>query len=396
MTDALDDRPYAELLVLDMSQGMAGPYCGVLLGQYGANVIKIEPPQGDWIRVMGGGKPGMTPLTIVNNLGKRSICIDAAQSGGRELILKMAERADVFIENNRPGVMTKLGLDFDTVHKSNPGLVYLSITGFGDTGPYAHKPGTDSVVQAMTGMAVANQDAAEQPRRIGILVPDIITAMYATQSIGAALFARDKRRGGVGRHIRISLAECCVALQAGHIVDDFLFAGQDKPPITVPSGVFATRDGHIVLVTLRDAMWEGLCRALGREDWLAEPRYASRALRAVCADEINHEVASILRSRSTQEWEALFEKHDVLCAKVQNYAQLRDDPQIRHMGYFGETDQPPYGKLPIPNIPGTERTGVLPAAPHSGQHSRDILAEFGYGTEEVAAFERAGLIRQAS
>jgi crotonobetainyl-CoA:carnitine CoA-transferase CaiB-like acyl-CoA transferase len=385
---------YAGITVLDMSQGMAGPYCSTLLGQYGANVIKVEPPQGDWIRVMGGGEPGMTPLTVVNNLGKRSICIDAAQSAGRALILKMAERADVFVENNRPGVMTKLGLDYDTLNKINPGLVYLSITGFGDSGPYANKPGTDSVVQAMTGMAVANQDAAGQPRRIGILVPDTITAMYAAQSVSAALFARAKRHGQ-GRHIRISLVECCVAFQAGHIVDDFLFAGQYKPPITVPAGVFATRDGQIVLVTIRDAMWEGLCRALGRVDWLAEPRYASRPLRAICADEINREVANILRSRATQEWEALFEVHDVLCARVQNYAQLRDDPQIRHMGYFGETDQPPYGKLPMPNIPGTERSAVLPAAPHSGQHSREILAEFGYSAEDIASFEQAGFIKQA-
>ena len=387
--------PYAGLMVLDMSQGMAGPYCTTLLGRYGANVIKVEPPQGDWIRVMGGGEPGMTPLTIVNNLGKRSICIDAAQSAGRALILKMAERADVFVENNRPGVMTRLGLDYATLSKTNPGLVYLSITGFGDSGPYADKPGTDSVVQAMTGMAVANQDAAGQPRRIGILVPDTITAMYAAHSVSAALFARDTRRGQ-GRHIRVSLAECCVAFQAGHIVDEFLFAGQYKPPITVPAGVFATRDGQLVLVTIRDAMWEGLCRALGREDWLTEPRYASRPLRAICADEINREVADILRSRGTQEWEALFEAHDVLCARVQNYAQLRDDPQIRHMGYFGKTEQTPYGKLPMPNIPGTERTAVLPAAPHSGQHTREILAEFGHSNEEIADYERAGLIKQAS
>jgi crotonobetainyl-CoA:carnitine CoA-transferase CaiB-like acyl-CoA transferase len=308
----------------------------------------------------------------------------------------MAERADVFVENNRPGVMAKLGLGYETLSKINPGLVYLSISAFGESGPAAHKPGTDSVVQAMTGMAVANQDASGLPRRIGIVVPDTISAMYAAQSVGAALYARDRQRGGRGRQIRISLVECCIAFQACHIVDDFLFAGKYKPPITVPAGVFATRDGYLVLVTLRDAMWEGLCRALGREDWLTEPRYASRPLRAICADEINHAVADILRSRDTQEWEALFEQHDVLCAKVQNYAQLRDDPQIRHMGYFGETDQPPYGKLPIPNIPGAERTATFPAAPHSGQHSREILAEFGYGAGEIAAFERAGLIKQAS
>lgn len=379
-----------------MSQGMAGPYCTALLAQHGAKVIKVEPPQGDWIRVMGGGKDGMTPLTIVNNLGKRSIVIDAAQSAGRALILRMAERADVFVENNRPGVMAKLGLDYDTLSAVNPRLVYLSISAFGESGPYAHKPGTDSVVQAMTGMALANHDASGLPRRIGIVVPDPISGMYAMQAVSAALYARDRQGSGRGRHIRTSLLECCLAFQASHILDDYLFAGQFKPPITVPSGIFATRDGYVVLVTLRDAMWEGLCRALGREDWLAEPRYASRPLRAVCSDEINREVAGILRSRDSAEWEALFEQHDVLAARVQGYAQLRDDPQIRHMGYFGETEQLPYGKLPLPRIPGSEATADLAAAPHSGQHSREILAEFGYSAEEIATFERAGLIKQAN
>jgi len=394
----LDERPYAGLNVLDMSQGIAGPYCGALLGLHGANVIKVEPPAGDWIRVLGGGKEGMSALAVVNNLGKRSLCIDAAKPEGRAVILKMAERADVFVENFRPGVMAKLGLDYAALATANPALIYVSITGFGESGPNSHKPATDSVVQAMTGMAVANKDAAGQPRRIGIFVPDTITALYASQCVGAALYARDKHahRGGRGRLIRVSLAECCAAFQAGPILDDFLFAGQYKPPITVPAGVFATADGYGVLAVLRDAMWEGLCRALGREDWLAELRYANSVLRGQCAEEINRVVANIMRGRSTQEWALLFEEHDVLFAPVQDYQQLRDDPQMRHMGYFGETDQAPYGKLPMPHVPGTARSGVMPAAPRMGEHSRKVLAEFGYGAADIAALERAGLVVQAS
>jgi len=395
---AADERPYAGLNVLDMSQGIAGPHCAALLGQQGANVIKIEPPAGDWIRLMGGGKDGMSALAVTNNLGKRSICIDAAQAEGRALILKMAERADVFVENFRPGVMAKLRLDFAALAAVNPGLIYVSITGFGDSGPEAHKPATDSVLQALCGMAIANKDAAGQPRRIGILVPDNITALYAAQCVSAALYARDRNLDSArrGKHLAVSLAECCAAFQAGPILDDFLFAGQYKPPITVPAGVFATRDGHAVLGTLRDAMWEGLCRALAREDWLTEPRYASSALRGVCADEINREVAIIMRSRDTRDWALRFERHDVLFAPVQTYAQLRSDPQMRHMGYFGETDQAPYGRLPMPHFPGTARTGELLAAPRSGEHSREILAEFGYGAADIAALERAGLVIQAS
>lgn len=396
--DETQPRPYAGLNVLDLSQGIAGPYCAALLAQHGANVIKIEPPAGDWIRVLGGGKDGMSALAIVNNLGKRSICIDATQPQGCAPILKMAQRADVLVENFRPGVMARLGLDYAALAAANPRLVYLSISGFGDSGPYAHKPATDSVLQAMSGMAMVNKDGAGQPRRFGLMVPDTATALYAAQCVGAALYARDAQahRGGRGTHIRLSLAECCAAFQAGPILDDFLFAGQYKPPITVPAGVFATRDGHVVLAVLREAMWQGLCRALAREDWLTEPRYATGALRGQCAEEINSAVADILRGRDTQEWAPLFEQHDVLFAPAQNYQALRDDPQMRHMGYFGEADQAPYGKLPLPHAPGSARSGVLPAAPRSGEHSREILAEFGYGAEDIAALERAGLVIQAS
>jgi crotonobetainyl-CoA:carnitine CoA-transferase CaiB-like acyl-CoA transferase len=392
--DEVGTLAYAGLKVLDLSQGIAGPYCAAQFAQRGASVVKIEPPAGDWIRLMGGGKEGMSALAVVNNLGKRSICIDATQAEGRALIVQMAQRADVLVENFRPGVMARLGLDFATLAAVNPRLIYLSISGFGESGPYAHKPATDSVLQAMTGMAMVNKDAADRPRRIGIMVPDTATALYAAGCVSAALYARDAspNRSGRGGHIRISLAESCAAFQAGPILDDFLFAGQYKPPITVPAGVFATRDGHVVLATLRDAMWQGLCRALAREDWLTEPRYASAELRQRAGDEINSAVSAIVSKRDTHEWAALFEQHDVLFAPVQNYADLRSDPQIRHMGYFGETEQPPYGKLPLPHAPGSSRTEGLPAAPRAGEHTREILSEFGFGSAEIDAMAQSGIV----
>ncbi|TSA12170.1 MAG: CoA transferase [Betaproteobacteria bacterium] len=389
-----DACPYAGLNILDLSQGIAGPYCAALLGQQGAKVIKVEPPAGDWIRLMGGGKEGMSALAVVNNLGKRSICIDATQTEGRALILAMAQRADVLVENFRPGVMTKLGLDYAKLAASNPRIIYLSISGFGESGPYAHKPATDSVLQAMAGMALANRDAAGQPRRFSIMVPDTATALYAAQCVGAALYARDAQpnRSGRGRHVQVSLAECCAAFQAGPILDDFLFAGEFKPPITVPAGVFATRDGHVVLATLRETMWQGLCRALEREEWLAEPRFATAALRARVGEEINRQVAAVIAGRDTSVWAALFDQHDVLFAPVQGYAALREDPQMRHMGYFGETDQTPYGKLPLPRTPGSVRSGTLPSAPRAGEHTREILREFGYSAEDIDAMTRSGVV----
>ena len=390
--------PYAGLNVLDMSQGIAGPYVGVLLGQQGASVIKVEPPAGDWIRLTGGGKDGMTALSIANNLGKRSISLDAARPDGRALVLELAQRADVFLENFRPGVMKKLGLDYAELAAVNPRLIYVSISGFGDSGPEAHMPATDSVVQAKTGMAVANKDALGRPRRIGILVPDTVTALYATQCVAAALYARDKAGATAtgGKHIKLSLAGCCAAFQAAPILDEFLFAGQFKPPITVPAGVFATRDGHLVLATLRDAMWTGLCNAVNREEWLSEPLYATSDLRKLHGVAINALVAKVLLERTTADWAQLFEKHDVLCSPVQTYAQLRADPQIRHMGYFGTAHQAPFGEVPMPHFPGTAHSGPLPSAPLVGEHSREILAELGWTDAEIGSMQRSGLVHQAA
>jgi crotonobetainyl-CoA:carnitine CoA-transferase CaiB-like acyl-CoA transferase len=383
---------YQGVTVLDMSQGVAGPGCGVMLGLNGANVIKVEPPDGDWIRVMGGGREGLTANAIIGNLGKRSICIDARKPEGRALILQLAAKADVLIENFRPGVMGKLGLAYETLDERNPGLVYVSITGFGASGPWSQKPGTDSVLQAYTGMAMLNKEDSGRPKRLGMLVPDTISGIYAAQCVGAALFARG--RGGRGRHIEVSLAECCAFFQAAPLVDEELFADRYKPPVAVPAGVFSTADGYITLLTLRSDMWERLCKALGRETWLSDPRFATSELRGENAAEINRLVAEVLPARGSKAWIDLLEKNDVLCAEVQGYEQLRDHPQMRHMGYFGELRQPPYEPLAMPYLPGTDRGRALPPAPFAGQHTREILAELGRSKDDIAALESSGVVVQ--
>ena len=390
----MTELPYQDLQVLDMSQGVAGPSCGAMLGHQGAEVIKVEPPDGDWIRAMGGGRDGLTALAIVNNIGKRSICVDARQTAGRALVEKLAAKADVMIENFRPGVMQKLGLDYEALAKINPALIYLSVTGFGDAGPWVQKPGTDSVLQAFTGMAWLNREDNGTPKRIGMLVPDTISGLYATQAVSAALFART--RTGKGRHLKISLAECCAAFQSAPIIDDALFAGQAKPPVVVPSGVFATADGHMVLVSLRSDMWARLCVALGRESWLQEPRYASNELRGQHAAEINRGVAQTLATRPSKDWIEIIEKADVLCTEVQDYAQLRAHPQMRQMGYFGELPQAPYDTLPLPYLPGTPRHNAPPPAPRAGQHSREILRELGISESAIAELEASNIVVQGA
>jgi crotonobetainyl-CoA:carnitine CoA-transferase CaiB-like acyl-CoA transferase len=195
--------------VLDMSQGLAGPYCAGLLGLQGASVIKVEPPSGDWIRNAGGGREGITSLAVMGNLGKRSACIDATKPEGKALLLRMARKADVFVQNFRPGVIERLGLAYEALAKDHKDLVYVSISGFGPDGPESGKPATDSVIQAFTGIAAINRSADGTPRRIPFLVPDTVTGVYAAQAAGAALYARAMT--GKGRHLQVSLMDVCAA-----------------------------------------------------------------------------------------------------------------------------------------------------------------------------------------
>jgi crotonobetainyl-CoA:carnitine CoA-transferase CaiB-like acyl-CoA transferase len=388
----LEPDAYTGLTVLDMSQGVAGPYCATMLGLQGAAVVKVEPPGGDWIRVMGGGEAGMTPLAVTSNLGKRSLCVDARQPAGRAVIERLAARADVLVENFRPGVMARLGLDAPTLCARHPALVYLSVTGFGGSGPWADKAGTDSVLQAYTGLAVLNRESDGRPRRMGMLVPDTISALYAVQAVGAALFART--RTGRGRHLQISLAECCAAFQAAPIFEDALFEGRYKPPTAVPSGVFSTADGYITLLVLRQDMWLRLCPALGRAHWVGDARYADNASRGQNAAALNAEIAQVLATQPSAHWIAALEAADVLCAQVQDYAQFREHAQTQHMGTFGTLTQAPYAPLPMPYLPGTPRGGAIRPAPAAGQHSHEVLAELGYGPADIAALEQSGVVTQ--
>lgn len=388
----LEPDAYAGLHILDLSQGVAGPYCASMLGLQGASVIKVEPPSGDWIRVMGGGEAGMTPLAVIGNLGKRSLCIDARCPEGRVAIERLAARADVLVENFRPGVMTKLGLDAPTLRARHPGLIYLSITGFGHEGPWADKPGTDSVLQAYTGIAASNREKDGTPKRMSMLVPDTVSALYAVQAVGAALYART--RTGTGRHLQISLAECCAAFQAAPIFEDALFAGRYKPPTAVPSGVYPTLDSFITLLVLRQDMWLRLCTALDRPEWTADPRFLDNVARGQNAAPLNVNIAAVLAQRTSADWVAKLEAADVLCAQVQDYEAFRTHPQMQHMGTFGTLNQPPYQPLPMPYLPGTSRAEAIRPAPAAGQHSRDVLAELGYELGQIAALEQAGVIVQ--
>src|SRR4051812_27224752 len=345
--------PYAGLRVLDVSQGLAGPYCAGLLGMQGAAVIKVEPPEGDWIRNAGGGREGMTSLAVMGNPGKRSACIDATKPEGKALILEMARTADVFVQNFRPGVIERLGLGYETLAAAHPALVYVSISGFGASGPEVRKAATDSVLQAFTGMANINRDIDGTPRRIPFLIPDTVTGVYAAQAVGAALFAR--ATSGRGRHVEVSLMDACAALQAAPILDAALSDGRPVAPITVPSGIFRTRDGYLTVTSLNETMFASLLKVLGLEELGKDPRFELPADRQKNAALVNREVSRCLVERGTEHWLEQFSKADVLSAEAVDFAGFRASPQAVHMRTFADVDQFPFGAVPLPRVPGGSR-----------------------------------------
>jgi len=385
--------PYEGLRVLDLSQGIAGPYCAALLAQQGADVVKVEPPSGDWSRTIASAREGLSAHAITCNAGKRSIALDASKPRARELLLRLARQADVLVQNYRPGAIERMGLAYETLAGENPRLVYLSITGFGPDGPEAHKAGSDSVLQALTGIAYANRGADGVPRRVPFVLPDTATALYAAQALGAALYARE--RHGKGCHLRVSLLEACASFLGGSILEAALFPDA-KVALTVPSGVFRTSDGWLTLVAVNDASFAAVLRALGLDAWLSDPRFTTMEARQRNAAAVNDEVARRLATDTTERWGERLAAHDALFAPVLDYGGLRSWPQALHAGVFLDFPQPPYGRVPLPRLPGFSRESSeknISPAPRIGEHTTEVLLELGLDSSQIAALAAAGTIR---
>ena len=381
---------YAGLRVLDVSQGFAGPYCGAILARNGASVIKVEPPVGDWARKIGGAIEGHTAFSMVPNIGKRAICLDGGGAEGRAILARLAKGADVVIQNFRPGVVERMGIADAQLRADNPNLVYVSILGFGP-GPYAKRPATDAIVQGFTGMMNMNKDARGAPRRIGMLAVDTSAGVYAAQQVGAALYSRLAGRGG--RHIKISLIEVAAAFQAMPIVDGAMHRDRPSPALSVPIGTFVTSDGHINLSCVSNAMFHGICRAIGKEEWIDDQRFATESGRLQHAAEITDAVTAVLTTRPSAAWIKKFEEHDVLCGPVQNYVSFLDDPHVRKSDFVATLEGGAFEGMPLMQIPGTGTSGSrVSASAALGEHTREILEEFGYAAEEVDRLLRKAVV----
>ena len=277
------DAPFAGLKVIDLSQGIAGPYCAMLLAQHGAQVVKVESlGEGDWARALGIRYGGHTAYSIIGNLGKRSIAVDLKTEAGKQVLWRLLEGADVFLEGFRPSVIRRLGFDYEAVSARVPRILYLSISGFGQTGPLAERPAMDPVLQAYTGLMSENRGEDGIPHRVPVIVADMSTALYAYQALSSALYARrDETRG---RYLDVSLMQGVTALQSIRLMACHLEGGTMKPG-GAPGGVFQTADGWMSILAINDRDWKSLCGAMDMPALTTDPRFADPASR------LNNDVA---------------------------------------------------------------------------------------------------------
>ena len=390
--------PYEGIRIVDLSAMLAGPWATSILGDQGADVIKVEPPgRGDHTRALGNRRGGLSSTFLNINRNKRSITLDLKKPEGRDLLLRIAETADVFVQNFRPGVVERLGVGYDDVATVNPQIVYLSLSGFGEKGPWVRKPVYDPVIQALSGLTTIQAGSdAERPRLVRTVLPDKLSAMAASQAIGAALFRRE--RTGAGQHVRLSMLDAVLS---------FLWASDfnaqtwpdaevsDQAAASFIDLIYRTKDGHMTVAVMSDKEWHGLCTALDREDWLADDRFATPAARDANVDARLELTQQVLLERTTDEWMERLEACGVPCAPALTRNEVVDHPQVVASDILVETEHHAAGRLRqtrtaarFEGSPAADMAG----APQLGEHCSEILADLGVSAAEIADLYAQGVI----
>ena len=387
--------PYAGLKVIDLSQGVAGPYCAMLLAQYGADVIKIEPPDvGDWSRGLGVVYGDQTAYSIPSNLGKRSIALDLKTADGRAVLWRLIDGADVFLQGFRPGVIERMGFGYAAVAEREQRILYVSISGFGQTGPLAERPAMDPVLQAFTGLVMENKGEDGVPHRVPIVAIDTATGLYAFTALAAAIYAR--RGEARGRHIEASLMQAAASIQVVRMLQAHL-EGAAPRPVNPPSGVYRASDGWINVTVARQHEWVAYCEAIERPELAADARYATFKDRLARADEVVALLRPIIATRSVAEWSARFVSRKVQHERVNTYADFLAHEQVSASGAVARVKPPRMEQtLALPNLIGLapfESGTARAVAPSLGEHSEAILQEHGYSKAEIAALAERGVVR---
>lgn len=375
-------KPLQGIKVLDMSQGIAGPYGTMILALNGADVIKVEPLEGDWCRVVGRSVGQESANFLAFNRGKRSLCLNAKSASGKEALLKLAADCDVFVESFRPGAIGRLGFGYEALRKINPDIIYTSVSGFGQTGPSTARPTVDVLIQAYSGMMLMNKTPAGEPSRMAMVVVDVVTGLHVYQAISTALI--NKIRFGEGAFLDISLMQSAAALQAAKIME-FVESGSDPKPLYAPAGCFKTSDGYIVVSGMRTDHFHAICRILNRDDMIVDLRWPTQEARTAHAEVINGELRKEFPKRKTEQWLSALLEAGVLAEAVRDYGQWLEEEHVNAVKAFEWVENASFGKLPVVAIPGVAggdcvQKGVPPLI---GEHSRAILLEAGFSTDWI-------------
>jgi crotonobetainyl-CoA:carnitine CoA-transferase CaiB-like acyl-CoA transferase len=387
--------PLSGITVLDLCSYLAGPYGCTLLADLGANVIKIESPQGDMLRQFPSSLDGESRFFLGTNRGKRAVALDLKQKDGLAVLHRMVERADVLVENFRPSVPARLGIDYPRLKKINPRLVYAGLTGYGDKGPLSDKGGFDQVLQCLSGMAVFQGGGADKPQLVLGSVLDYFTSALLAYGVAAALFHRE--RSGQGQYLSLSLLRSALTIQAGR----FVWAEGEGREVARDSGtggltgIHPTKDGALYISVHSNHFWAALCELIGRPELAQDPRCVSMRSRARHAAELVPELRAALAERNAREWEEIFGER-VPCAAVRPIEDMFDHPQVLAEGLVTTLDHPVVGRyrtmtkpIALSDTPGPSPT----AAPTFGQHSDEVLGDYGYSAGEIAALRERGVIR---
>jgi crotonobetainyl-CoA:carnitine CoA-transferase CaiB-like acyl-CoA transferase len=346
----------SDVVVIDLSRVLAGPYCTMILGDLGATIIKVEQPgKGDDTRSFGPPYiAGESAYYLGLNRNKRSILLDFSTPEGKQRLLNLVSTATVLVENFRPGTLGRQGLSYEDLRAINPGLIYCSISGYGQSGPYASRPGYDFVAQAESGLMSVTGEIEGEPQRVGSPVGDVSAGMFACMAILAALRVRD--RTGKGQYIDISLLETTMSLLA-NVSSNYLISGEEAPrfgnghPNIVPYQAFRTRDGYVVVSCGNDRLYQVLCQLLGREDLAADPRFTTNPQRVRNRRELVPVLQEEFLQRTTDEWLPELRAAGIPCGPINTVSQAFNDPHIQARGFVWECEHPTAGRIKLSGSP---------------------------------------------
>jgi crotonobetainyl-CoA:carnitine CoA-transferase CaiB-like acyl-CoA transferase len=394
MTQALSG-----IKIIDLTSALSGPYCTMLLGDLGAEVIKIEEPQaGDMVRKSGPFIKGEGAYFLYGNRNKKGMTLNLQKERGRNILLKLIKNADIFVENFRPQVKIRLKIDYPKLKEINPRLIYCSISGFGQTGPWADRPGFDQIAQGMSGLMSVTGFPESGPTRVGVAIGDSVAGIFAAYGILAALFEREK--SGLGQFIETSLLEGLVAVLGFQAAKYFgtgetpLQQGNDHGTIA-PYGTYRTKDGYINIAAGNQKMWEKLCEILGVEDLIYELRFQTMPDRVQNKEALKEIIEKNLARKTTEEWVEILNKGGIASGPIYTIDQVFRDEQVSHQKMLLEVEHSIAGKIKMIGFPvkmGRTPCRIALAPPHLGQNTNEILKELNYSEEEIKELKQSGII----